>query len=146
MPFVELIASLGTIAGAHGVGRVDLQKRDAAGAEWRIASEAPSGVVLHYAHGELQRTAVAPEVERFSRLLSAEYSDLIDNGLWFSPLREALDVAVDRIQQRVSGTIRMKLFKGGCLVAGGETASQAAMPDAGARDLVLPLAFSSRKP
>jgi argininosuccinate synthase len=116
MPFVELIASLVTIAGAHGVGRVARVKKSASGSEWRVVWEAPAAVVLQAAHGELQRMVTSSEASRFMRLVSIEYGDVIDRGLWFSPLREALDACVDRIQQRVTGTIRLRLFKGGCHV------------------------------
>jgi len=105
MPFVDLIASLGTIAGAHGVGR-------------GIFSEAPAAAVLHAAHGELQQLATTREAERFTGLVSLQYADLVDSGLWFAPLREALDAYVDKVQDRVTGLVRLKLLKGGCRVVG----------------------------
>jgi argininosuccinate synthase len=114
MPFVELIASLGTIAGAHGVGRVARVKHSAAGPEWRMVWEAPAAMVLRAAHGELQQMVTSSEASRFMRLVRIEYADVINRGLWFTSLREALDACVEKIQQRVTGTIRLRLFKGGC--------------------------------
>jgi argininosuccinate synthase len=112
MPLVELIASLGTIAGAHGVGRFDQMSSDAAGNRWCNVREAPAGVVLHAAHEGLQRMVAPAEADRFLASVRAEYAGLVENGLWFSPLREALDASVNLIQLRVTGTIQMELFKG----------------------------------
>jgi argininosuccinate synthase len=126
MPLVELIASLGTIAGAHGVGR-------------GIFYEAPAAVVLHTAHRELQRMVTAREAERFSRVVSGQYTDVVCNGLWFTPLHEALDAYVEKIQERVTGVVRLKLFKGDCRVAARKSPfamSQLALPSDGA-DAVL---------
>lgn len=109
MPLVELIASLGTIAGAHGVGR---------GVSSHGIYEAPAAVVLHSAHAELQRMVSTRDAERFSRLVSLHYDDIVFNGLWFTPLREALDAYIDKVQERVTGVVRLKLFKGVCRVAG----------------------------
>jgi len=104
MPLLELIASLGTIAGAHGVGR-------------GVSYEAPAAVVLHTAHRELQRVVSTPDAEGFSRLVSLQYTDIVYNGQWFTPLREALDAYVDKIQERVSGLVRLELSKGDCRIA-----------------------------
>jgi argininosuccinate synthase len=103
MPLVELMASLGTIASAHGVG---------SGRSGGIF-EGPAAVVLQAAHRELQ-CLMTPDAERFSRLASAQYADLVRHGLWFSPLREALDAYVEKLQERVTGVIVAKLFKGVC--------------------------------
>jgi argininosuccinate synthase len=109
MPLVELIASLGTIAGAHGVGR---------GLSPRGIYEAPAAVVLQAAHRELQRMVSTREAARFLRLVSLQYADIAHNGQWFTPLREALDACVDKVQARVTGVVRLSLFKGHCRVAG----------------------------
>jgi argininosuccinate synthase len=94
MAFVELVASLGTIAGAHDV----------------------AALVLQTAHGELQRLVTSGDTDRFSRIVSLQYADVVRHGLWFTPLREALDAYVEKIQERVTGLIRLELFKGGCRV------------------------------
>jgi argininosuccinate synthase len=118
MGILELIGSLGILAGAHGVGRIDMVENRVAGSKVREIYEAPAAVVLHAAHKELQKMVVATGVERFSRAVSVQYADTIYNGLWFAPLREALDAFIDKIQERVTGVIRMKLFKGDCRVVG----------------------------
>jgi argininosuccinate synthase len=66
------------------------------------------------------------EAVRFSRLASLQYADLIENGQWFTPLREALDAYVDKMQERVTGVIRLKLFKGDCRIVGRKPVQQAA--------------------
>src|SRR5213592_3896521 len=118
MPLLDLIASLGIIAGAHGVGRIDMVENRLAGVKAREIYEAPAAVVLHAAHKELQKMVVTTGVDRFSRAVSLQYADTIYNGLWFAPLREALDAFINKVQERVTGVIRMKLFKGDCRVVG----------------------------
>ncbi len=118
MPILELIGSLGIIAGAHGVGRIDMVENRLAGTKAREIYEAPAAVVLHAAHKELQKIVMTTGVDRFSRTVSLQYADTIYNGLWFTPLREALDAFIDKVQERVTGVIRMKLFKGDCRVVG----------------------------
>ena len=118
MPLVELIDSLGTIAGAHGVGRIDMVENRLVGIKSREVYEAPAGVVLHTAHKELQRLVTTRDADRFSRLVSVQYADIVYNGLWFTPLREALDAYVTKVQERVTGIVRLKLFKGDCQVVG----------------------------
>jgi argininosuccinate synthase len=112
MPLTDLVETVGMIAGAHGVGRLDV-----AGSQ-REVGEAPAAVVLHAAHAELQKLVTPKDTVRFSRRVSREYADLIERGAWFSPLREALDAYVDKIQERVSGAIRLKLFKGDARIVG----------------------------
>jgi argininosuccinate synthase len=74
--------------------------------------EAPAAVLLHAAHRELRRITAPRELERFCRTVSGEYADIIYGGLWFSPLRKALNGFVESVQERLSGTVRLKLFKG----------------------------------
>jgi argininosuccinate synthase len=118
MPILELIGSLGIIAGAHGVGRIDMVENRLAGSKVREIYEAPAASILHSAHKELQKMVVETGVDRFSRAVSLQYADTIYNGRWFAPLREALDAFIDKVQERVTGVIRMKLFKGDCRVVG----------------------------
>lgn len=118
MPLVELIESLETIAGAHGVGRIDMVENATTGAKSREIYEAPAAVVLHTAHNELQKLVVPRDLERLAHDLGRAYADLVYNGHWFSPTRDAIDGFVRAFQSRVSGTVRLKLFKGDCRVAG----------------------------
>jgi argininosuccinate synthase len=118
MPLLDLVASLATIAGAHGVGRVDALDDRVAGVAVREVYEAPAAVVLHTAHRELRRFVTTGALDRFSRMVGLQYAEVISNGLWFTPLREALDLFVDKVQERVTGAIRLKLFKGDVRVVG----------------------------
>jgi argininosuccinate synthase len=118
MPLVELVESLRIIAGAHGAGRIDMVENRIAGIKTREIYEAPAALVLHTAHKELQRLVTTRDADRFSRMVSVQYADVVYNGFWFTPLREALDAYVNTIQQRVTGVVRLKLFKGDCRVVG----------------------------
>jgi argininosuccinate synthase len=118
MPFVELIGSLETIAGVHGVGRIDMVENRLVGIKSREIYEAPAGVVLHSAHRELEGLVIPKDLQRLKSRLAQEYADIVYNGLWFAPTREAIDAFVANVQQRVSGTVRLKLFKGDCRVVG----------------------------
>ncbi len=118
MPLIDLIGSLSTIAGAHGVGRIDMVENRLVGIKSREIYEAPAAVVLHAAHKELQKLVTARDLDRMARQISLRYADVIYDGLWFTPLREALDAFVDSVQQRVTGVVRLKLFKGDCRIVG----------------------------
>ena len=118
MPLVELIESLETIAGAHGVGRIDMVENAAVGGKSREIYEAPAAVLLHTAHSELEKLVVPRDLERLGHDLGRAYADLAYNGRWFSPTREAIDAFMRTIQPRVTGSVRLKLFKGDCRVVG----------------------------
>src|SRR6476620_1673479 len=118
MALVELIESLETIAGAHGVGRIDMIENRLMGIKSREIYEAPAAVVLHAAHRELEKLVISRDLERIKQEMGRVYADTVYNGLWFSPTREAVDAFVAAIQPRVTGTVRLKLFKGDCRVVG----------------------------
>jgi argininosuccinate synthase len=118
MPLLEVIGSLETIAGAHGVGRLDMVENRVVGIKTREVYEAPAAVVLHAAHRDLQALVVDRDLDRLAHQLSTQYADLVYNGLWFTPMREALDAFVRQVQERVTGTVRVKLFKGQCTAVG----------------------------
>jgi argininosuccinate synthase len=118
MPFTEIIASVATIAGAHGVGRIDMVENRLVGIKSREIYEAPAAVVLHVAHRELENFVSPRDLARIKQELGLKYADLVYNGLWFSPVRDAIDAFVATVQKRVSGTIRLKLCKGTCRVVG----------------------------
>ncbi|MEZ5316138.1 MAG: argininosuccinate synthase [Vicinamibacterales bacterium] len=115
---VELIQSLETIAGAHAVGRIDMVENWMVGIKSREVYEAPSAVVLHLAHRELQSLVAPRDLERLTHDLSVRYADLVYNGLWYTPTREAIDGLVATVQKRVTGTVRLKFFKGDCRAVG----------------------------
>jgi len=118
MHLVELIQSLETIAGVHGVGRIDMVENQLAGIKSREVYEAPAAVLLHTARKELQEFVTSRDLERLTSDLGVKYADLVYNGSWYTPTREAIDALVAKVQQTVTGTIRLKLFKGDCRVVG----------------------------
>jgi argininosuccinate synthase len=118
MPMLELVESLETIAGAHGVGRIDLVENRVAGSKSREVYEAPAAVVLHAAHRALTKLVITRDLDRLTHDMSRTYADLVYNGQWFSHAREAIDAFVAAVQPRVTGTVRLKLFKGDCRVVG----------------------------
>jgi argininosuccinate synthase len=130
---LEMIESLETIAGLHGIGRLDLMTPRLAGGQSREIFEAPAAVVLHTAHRELEQLVMPSDLEQVAHALGRTYADLVNAGQWFSPTRTAIDAFVAAVQPRVTGAIRLKLFKGDCRVAGrrspfGQT--EAVAPDA----------------
>ena len=118
MPLVDLIASLAMIAGAHGVGRIDMVEDRLLGVKSREVHEAPAAVVLHAAHKELQQLVTARDLDRVARFVSLQYADVVYNGMWFMPMRGALDAFVEKVQERVTGAVRLELFKAGCRIVG----------------------------
>ncbi len=115
---LEMIESLETIAGLHGVGRIDLVATRLTGGQSREIYEAPAALVLHAAHRELEQLVIPSDLEQVAHALGRTYADLVTSGQWFSPTRTAIDAFVAAIQPRVTGAIRLKLFKGDCRVAG----------------------------
>jgi argininosuccinate synthase len=89
-----------------------------AGTKSREIYEAPAAVLLHAAHRELEKLVIPRELERLKRHMAAAYADLVYNGLWFSPTRDAIDAFVASIQPRVTGAVRLKLLKGGYSIVG----------------------------
>ena len=118
MRVVELIESLSTIAGEHGVGRLDRIKVRTDGKRSRALYEAPAAVVLHLAHAELWRYVSSESQQRFDTAVSAAYVEAIDRGEWFDPLRAGIDAYVDATSQQMTGTVRVRLFKGAAQVVG----------------------------
>jgi argininosuccinate synthase len=115
---VSLVHALNDIGGTHGVGRIDLVENRLVGIKSREIYEAPAAVILHFAHTELERLTLDKQVFQMKKQLSAEYANLVYNGMWFTPLRDALDAFVDETQKNVSGIVKVKLFKGSVTIAG----------------------------
>jgi argininosuccinate synthase len=116
MPFMELVASIATIAGAHGVGRIDAIEHGPAGITSRAIHEAPAAAVLHVAHRELERLASPSDLLRTKQEMALRYADLVYEGAWHSPVREAMDAFIAKTQERVTGIVRVRLFKGSAQV------------------------------
>ena len=115
---VTLVQTLNEIAGANGVGRLDLVENRLVGIKSREIYEAPAATVLHFAHTELERLTLDKAVFHMKNQLSAEYANLVYNGLWFTPLRTALDAFVNDTQKTVTGLVRVKLYRGSMVIAG----------------------------
>jgi argininosuccinate synthase len=115
---VKLIKKLHELAGEHGVGRVDHVENRLVGIKSREIYEAPAGTVLQAAHLSLEDLTLSKAQMRFKQRVAVEYADLIYNGLWFSALRSDLAAFVDSTQRYVTGTVRVKMFKGNCTVVG----------------------------
>lgn len=115
MPMIELIESLETIAGTHGVGRFPASSLPAQSNSGSV-SESPAAVVLGTAHAALARRVGGAELERLEEDLSRVYAGLVDRGEWFSPTREAIDGFFRALAPRVTGSVRLKLLKGTCEV------------------------------
>jgi argininosuccinate synthase len=109
---VELLTTLNEIAAMHGVGRIDLVENRLVGIKSRGAYETPGGTLLVTAHRELESLCLDRETSHYQQMLSLRYAELVYYGLWFTPLREALDAFVAKSQQRVTGTVGLRLYKG----------------------------------
>jgi argininosuccinate synthase len=121
MSFLHIILTLNELAGKHGVGRIDMIENRLIGLKSREVYEAPAAVVLHAAHRALEDLTLAKDSLRFKEIITSTYADLIYNGLWFGALRRDLAAYVSSSQQHVTGTARLKLFKGSCTVVGRES-------------------------
>ncbi len=115
---VELVEELNCIAGKHGVGRVDLVENRLLGMKSRGIYETPGGTLLAFAHRELEQYTLDRETYHYKEVLALKYAELIYYGLWFTPLREALDGFIQKTQETVCGTIKTKLYKGNINVSG----------------------------
>jgi argininosuccinate synthase len=112
LPPVKLIRKLALLGSKHGIGRVDMIENRLVGIKSREVYETPAASLLYLAHWELETLTLDRETLHFKNLISQKYGELVYYGLWFSPLKEALDGFVTKTQERVSGKIRLKLYKG----------------------------------
>ena len=115
---IKLVEKLDEVAGKHGVGRIDHVEDRLIGIKSRETYECPAAITLIEAHRALENLTLTKDTIEFKRILEQKMGQLIYDGLWFSPLREAVSAFVDKTQENVSGTVRMKLFKGKCTVVG----------------------------
>jgi len=118
MDGVSLIEKLNTVAGRHGVGRVDIVENRLVGMKSRGVYETPGGTVIYAAHRALESLTLDRATAARKRLVSDLYADIIYNGQWFGSLRKHLDAFIDSTQKNVTGTVRLKLYKGHCSVVG----------------------------
>ncbi|MBF2005871.1 argininosuccinate synthase [Chlorogloeopsis fritschii PCC 9212] len=126
---IELIEQLNHLAGNHGVGRIDMIENRLVGIKSREIYESPAMVVLIQAHRDLESLTLTADVTHYKRGIEETYSQLIYNGLWYSPLKAALDAFIQKTQERVSGTVRVKLLKGNATIVGRRSENSLYTPD-----------------
>jgi argininosuccinate synthase len=126
---VSLIRRVNALAGAHGFGRLDMIENRVVGIKSREIYETPGLLLLIRAHQELESLTLAADVLRTKRQLEMQWADLVYQGLWFGPLKEALDGFMDRTQATVNGTVRIRLHKGNATVIGRGSADSLYVPD-----------------
>ena len=114
----NLLKNLNTIGGRHGIGRLDIVENRFVGMKSRGVYETPGGTILHIAHRAVESITLDREVMHLRDSLVPKYAEFIYNGFWFSPERETLQELIDKSQKGVTGTARLKLYKGNCTVAG----------------------------
>ncbi|MEM2943138.1 MAG: argininosuccinate synthase [Methanomassiliicoccales archaeon] len=115
---VKIIGKLNELAGKHGVGRIDHIEDRLVGIKSREVYECPAATVLINAHRDLEKLVLPRDVLSFKRIVEQKYAELIYDGLWFSPLKEALDAFIEKTQEFVTGKVRVKLYKGSAIPVG----------------------------
>ncbi len=115
---VTLVRELNAAGNRHGVGRVDLVENRLVGMKSRGVYETPGGTILYRAHSALEQLCLDKETLHYKQQIALKFADLVYNGQWYTPLREALTAFVDTTQRTLSGTVRLKLYKGNVILAG----------------------------
>jgi argininosuccinate synthase len=115
---LQVVQELNELGGRHGIGRVDIIENRFVGMKSRGVYETPGGAILHFAHRQMETLTMDREVMHLRDSLIPKYSELVYNGFWFSPEREALQALITETQRDVTGVVRLKLYKGNIIVAG----------------------------
>jgi argininosuccinate synthase len=115
---LQVMQTLNRLGGKHGIGRVDIVENRFVGMKGRGVYETPGGTILHFAHRQMETLAMDREVMHLRDSLIPKYSELVYNGFWFSPEREALQALVTETQRNVTGVVRLKLYKGNIIIVG----------------------------
>ena len=118
---VELLTKLNELGGANGIGIDDIVENRLVGMKSRGVYETPGGTILYTAHKELEYLCLDKQTLHYKQQVANQFADLVYDGLWFTPLREALSAFVDKTQETVTGTVRLKLYKGVCSPAGAKS-------------------------
>jgi len=126
---VALLNELNLKGGKHGIGQIDMVENRLVGIKSRGVYETPGGSILYAAHRELERLVLDRDTYHQKEMLAIRYAELVYNGQWFSTLREALDAFVEATQRDVSGTCRLKLYKGNIVPAGTQAAKSLYLED-----------------
>ena len=114
----DIVAKLNELGGANGIGIADIVENRLVGMKSRGVSETPGGTILYHAHEVLETLCLDKETMHFKQHVAVKFADLVYNGQWFTPLREALSAFVDSTQQTVTGDVKLKLYKGNIINAG----------------------------
>jgi argininosuccinate synthase len=115
---VDLFINLNKLGGQHGIGRTDIAENRLVGMKSRGVYETPAGTIIHRAHQLLESICLDKYTMHYKDFVAGKYAELVYNGMWYSKLRESLDGFVQITQETVTGTVRMKLYKGNIIVAG----------------------------
>ncbi len=115
---VALIEKLNKLGGENGIGLADLVENRLVGMKSRGVYETPGGAILYHAHEVLETITIDKETARIKQHLAIKFADIVYNGQWYTPLREALSAFVDSTQQTVTGDVKLKLYKGNLINAG----------------------------
>ena len=118
LPMVDLVGNIDREGGVHGFGRLDMVENRLVGIKSREVYEAPAALALISAHRELEDLVLPRELIHYKRMLEQKFADMTYNGGWFDPLMDALRAFMEETQQRVTGVVKLKFFKGSCTVAG----------------------------
>lgn len=118
MDSVALVEKLNELGGAHGIGLLDLVENRLVGMKSRGVYETPGGTILYHAHKVLESITLDRDTQHYKQQVAIKFGELVYNGMWFTPLREALSAFVDKTQETVSGEVKLKLYKGNIINAG----------------------------
>lgn len=118
---LALVEKLNEIGGQNGVGITDMVENRLVGIKSRGVYECPGGTILYNAHRELERLTLDRQTSFFKDTVANQYAQLVYDGLWYTPLKKALDAFVDNTQETVTGTVKLKLYKGSCTVCGSKS-------------------------
>jgi argininosuccinate synthase len=126
---IELIQVVNQVAGNHGIGRIDMIENRLVGIKSREIYESPAMLVLIHAHRDLESLTLTADVTQYKRGIEQTYSQMIYNGLWYSPLKSALDAFIKQTQEKVTGTVKIKLFKGNATIVARSSENSLYTPD-----------------
>lgn len=115
---VEMIAKLNKLGGDNGIGLLDIVENRLVGMKSRGVYETPGGAILYHAHEVLETLTLDKETSHYKALVAQKYAEIVYNGQWYTPLREAIDAFVDKTQENVTGEVKLKLYKGNIVNAG----------------------------
>ena len=115
---IDIIRKLNEVGGANGIGLIDMVENRLVGMKSRGVYETPGGTILYHAHNKLEEICLDKETQHYKMQMAIKFSEIVYNGQWFTPLREAMSAFADSTQQNVTGEVKLKLYKGNIIDAG----------------------------